>query len=212
MGRDELNLLLLQLAVVAQESPPGSLERRVSLTKLVNLLMRSTCLWRPPKIVSSPIYQEIYNEARQELFLYICQHIEKYNPERATVIVWVNVLFERRFFRDAIRKMQPHNRLETVSLNELDDFLSAPVSTPNTSEVLKEYIELDPENIFKNQYIEKCPKANFQAILKRRMMGQSWKDISTEFNLKVPTISSFYYRCINRFSDKFKEFYDNQID
>jgi hypothetical protein len=212
MGRDELDSLLLQLATVAQESPPGSSKRQVSLTKLANLLMGSNYLWRPPKIVSSPMYQEIYNEARQELFLYICKNIEKYNSERATVIGWVNYLFEKRFFRDAISKMHLHNRLATVSLTELDDFLSAPVNTPNVIEVLSEYIDLDPDNLFKNQYIEKYPKANFQVLLKRRIMRQSWKDISTEFHIKVPTISSFYYRCINRFSDKFKEFYDNEID
>ncbi|MGH7998514.1 MAG: sigma-70 family RNA polymerase sigma factor, partial [Brasilonema sp.] len=91
MRRDELDSHLLQLACVAQRHPPHSQERQIALTKLIHSIVYFGNLWYPSKNQFFSNVQDIYNEARQELFLYICQNIDKYDPERGTVLVWVYV-------------------------------------------------------------------------------------------------------------------------
>ncbi|HAG80430.1 MAG TPA: hypothetical protein DCL61_04470, partial [Cyanobacteria bacterium UBA12227] len=136
---------------------------------------------------------------------YICQNIDKYDVERGTVMAWVNVLLERRFFKEAIPRIIGKPGTVKMTLSDLEDFV-VPESNPDLTEVLREYIELDPENIFRKTYIDNNPQANFQVIGLQRILGKSWKDIAGEFGLNIKTVSSFYYRCLNKFSDKFKDY------
>ena len=211
--RDELDSHLLQLAISAQANPPHSGGRQLALTKLISEIVRSGRLCHPQKNQFTPsIYQDIYDEAHQELLLYICQNIDKYDAERGSVMAWVNVLLERRFFRDAIKRMQTRQNRTKMTLIDLDNLIATPEEPPDLTEILKKCIELDPEDIFKNEHIEKCPQANFQAVAMRRISKKSWKEISVEFGIKIPTVSGFYYRCVNKFSFRLKEYCDNNLN
>ena len=207
MRRDELDSYLRKLATQAQRHPPDSQERQIALTKLIHAIVGSGNLWYPSNHFLNNV-RDMYNEARQELFFYICQKIDKYEPERGTVLAWVNVLLERRFFRDAIRKNQTYNRVMKMTTADLDN-LASPQDREDLTEIVKECIQSDPENIFKKEYIENCPQATFQALALQRLTGKSWQEISAEFEIKVPTLSSFYYRCINKFLSKLKEYCGN---
>ncbi|MBW4607911.1 MAG: sigma-70 family RNA polymerase sigma factor [Hassallia sp. WJT32-NPBG1] len=210
---DELDSHLLQFAISAQQHPPRSGGRRLALTKLVYEIMRSGRLCHPQKSqFTAQFYQDIYDEARQELLLYICENIDNYDAERGCVMAWVNVLLQRRFFRDAIRKIQTQQSMKEITDTDPDNLPAQQEEPPDLAEVLKKCIETDPEGIFKNEHIEKCPQANFQAVAMRRFSGKSWKEISVEFGIKIPTVSSFYYRCVSSFSFKLKEYCDNDIN
>ncbi|MBW4635311.1 MAG: sigma-70 family RNA polymerase sigma factor [Iphinoe sp. HA4291-MV1] len=211
MRRDELDSYLLQLACVAQRHPLHSQERQIALTKLIHGIVRSGNLWYPSKNQFFSSVQDIYNEARQELFLYICQNLDKYDPERGTVLVWVNVLLERRFFKDAVRKNLTRDYVTKMTITDLDN-LASPQESKDLTEIVRECIESDPEDIFKNEHVDQCPQATFQALAMQRMSGKSWKEISAEFEMKVPTVSSFYYRCIKKFSLKLKEYCAHEVD
>ncbi|MGB7443303.1 MAG: sigma-70 family RNA polymerase sigma factor [Coleofasciculaceae cyanobacterium] len=202
---NELNEQLKQLALVAQQNPPLSPQRQFALRKLVNGILKSGKLCRPQSGQFSGAYQDIYDEALQELLLYICENIDKYNPERASVMAWVNVLLERRFFREAIPKILDKPNLKRMTLVDIER-VALPEKSQNLTELIKEYIELDPENLFKTEYVVNHPEANFQALIKRRSAGKSWKEISAEFQIKTSTISSFYSRCLTKFSPKLREY------
>ncbi|MEH2179238.1 sigma-70 family RNA polymerase sigma factor [Nostoc sp.] len=205
--QDELDSHLLQLAISAQQHPARSPGRQLALTKLVNGIMRSGRLCHPQKSkFTTAVYENIYDEARQELLLYICEKIDKYDLERGSVMAWMNMLLERRFFKDAVRKIQIQQGLIRITVTDLDNLIASPQQSKNLTDILKECIESDPEDIFKNEHIEKCPQVNFQALVMQRMLGKSWKEISAEFEMKIPTVSSFYYRCIKKFSSKLKEY------
>jgi DNA-directed RNA polymerase specialized sigma24 family protein len=150
-------------------------------------------------------YEDIYDEAVQELLLYICQNVEKYDPERGSVMAWVNVLLERRFFKEAIPKILGKPNLQKMTLSDLDN-LAPPEETESLTEILKECIESDPDNLFKKEYLQNYPAANFQVLLQRRFSGKSWKEISAEFDINIKTLSSFYYRCVNKFSSRLREY------
>ncbi len=202
---NELDEQLKQLAISAQQHPPLTQGRQLALRKLVNGIVQSGRLCRPQRGQFSGSYEDIYDEAVQELLLYICQNVEKYNPERGSVMAWVNVLLERRFFKEAIPKILDQQGLQKMTLSDLDNLLP-PEETESLTEILKECVELDPENLFKKEYLQNYPAANFQALLQRRILGKSWKEISAEFDINIKTISSFFYRCVNKFSSKLKEY------
>ncbi|GET44335.1 sigma-70 family RNA polymerase sigma factor [Microseira wollei] len=201
----QLNEQLKQLARAAQQQPPLTLLRQLALRKLVNGILTSGRLCRPQPGQFSGVYEDIYDEAVQELLLYICQNIDKYNPERGEVMAWVNVLLERRFFKEAIPKIMDKQDIQRMSLSDLDE-IAPPESNPCLTEIIKQCIELDPENLFKKEHIENHPRANFQALARRRLLGKSWKEIAAEFELKISTVSRFYDRCLTKFSAKIKEY------
>ncbi|HEY9665547.1 MAG TPA: sigma-70 family RNA polymerase sigma factor [Coleofasciculaceae cyanobacterium] len=202
---NELDEQLKQLAIWAQQHPPLTHGRQLALRKLVNGIVQSGRLCRPQRGQFSGSYEDIYDEAVQELLLYICQNIEKYDPERGSVMAWVNVLLERRFFKEAIPKILGKPNLQKMTLSDLDNLAQAE-ETESLTEILKECVESDPDNLFKKEYLQNYPAANFQALLQRRILGKSWKEISAEFDINIKTISSFFYRCVNKFSSKLKEY------
>jgi hypothetical protein len=150
---NELDEQLKQLAISAQQHPPLTQGRQLALRKLVNGIVQSGRLCRPQRGQFSGSYEDIYDEAVQELLLYICQNIEKYDPERGSVMAWVNVLLERRFFKEAIPKILGKPNLQKMTLSDLDN-LAPPEETESLTEILKECIESDPDNLFKKEYLQ----------------------------------------------------------
>lgn len=210
MGREELDEQLEQLALIAQQHPQGTPKRQLVLGQLVGAILKSGKLCHPYRGQFLHRYEEIYQEARQDLLFYVCHNIDKYNPERGGVMAWCNVLLERRFFREAIPKVLDKQGIQKMTLSDLDN-LALPEKSPSLTEVITEYIALDPENLFKSSHIENHPKANFQTLSQQRLEGKSWKEISDKLGIKIPTISSFYYRCLNRFAPKLKEYCRNYL-
>ena len=210
MGREELDEQLEQLALIAQQHPPLTPKRQLALGQLVGVILKSGRLCRPYRGQFLHRYEEIYEEARQDLLFYVCHNIDKYNPERGGVMAWCNVLLERRFFREAIPKVLDKQDIQKMTLSDLDN-IALPEQLPSLTEVLQECIALDPENLFKNSYIENHPQANFQVLTQQRLEGKSWKDISQYFDIKLPTLSGFYYRCLNRFASNLKEYCNKNL-
>lgn len=210
MGREELDEQLEQLALIAQQHPPLTPKRQLALGQLVGVILKSGRLCRPYRGQFLHRYEEIYEEARQDLLFYVCQNIDKYNPERGGVMAWCNVLLERRFFREAIPKVLDKQDIQKMTLSDLDN-IALPEESSSLTEVLQECIALDPENLFKNSFIENHPQANFQVLTQQRLEGKSWKDISQYFDIKLPTLSGFYYRCLNRFASNLKEYCNKNL-
>jgi DNA-directed RNA polymerase specialized sigma24 family protein len=204
---DFLDPQLQALATLAQQHPPLTQERQIALQQLVNGILRSKRLGRPRQGQFVGIYEDIYSEAVQELLLYICQHIEKYDSSRGSVMAWVNVLLDRRFFREAIPKVLGKPDVQRVSLSAIDHLdLSSPESTPSLTEILEECVTADPENLLKMAHVRDCPTANFQVLMQRRLAGVSWEAIADEFEVKISTVSNFYYRCLSKFSPMLKAY------
>lgn len=196
---------LQHLALSIQQSPPSSQDRQATLGNLISLILQSGRLCRPQRGQFSGLYDDIYDEAIQELLLFVCQNFDKYDPKRGSVMTWVNMLLERRFFREAIPRVLDNKEIRRISLDEID-YLPFPEKIVTPMELLEEYIEADPEHLFRRTCIKNLPKANFQIIAKRRIAGASWEEISEEFNLSISTISSFFYRCLGKFTPKLKAY------
>ncbi|HEY9672046.1 MAG TPA: hypothetical protein V6D11_11410 [Waterburya sp.] len=204
---NQLDEQLKDLALVAQQHRQGTKERRIALTQLVNGIWRSRRLCRPYCGQFPSVYADIYDEAVQTLFFYICQddNIRKYDPERASVMGWVNMLLTRRFFPEAIPKIV--GKRNEVYLDNSDLELLASSETISLFEQVRQCIEDDPEGIFRKAHIRGHPEANFRAIAIRRYSGVPWKEISAEWGLEIKSLNTFYQRCLKNFATKFQDYF-----
>ncbi|MEM9907331.1 MAG: sigma-70 family RNA polymerase sigma factor [Cyanobacteria bacterium P01_D01_bin.44] len=209
-----LNEQLKQLAVEAQQYPPKTPQRQRALAQLVDKLCRSKQLVRPYQGQFRGFYEDIYAEAQQRLFLYMCEAIDRYNPELA-VLQWANFLMKKRFFIEASRDVMPtapkgmdRSQVKRITLDVLDKQEPMELrsqSTRSLSEEVIQCIQDDRDGLFKDTHILHRPAANFQYIALRFLGGYSWKEISAELDVKVVTLSSFYQRCLTKFAARLKE-------
>ena len=216
LEQPELDRHLREIAIAAQKHPKGSLARQRTLTELVSALLSSNRLCRPYRGQFIGLYEDIYAEALQRLFSFVCDRIDDYSLEKGEVLQWTNFLLSRRFFIEASRDFMPASfkginakNIKRLSLEHLDR--SNPVElnpqlTPSLSQEVKACIEEDPEGLFEQAHVTDHPDASFQLIACRRLEGYSWADLSVEFSVPVPTLSSFYRRCLVRFGARLKAY------
>lgn len=212
--QSSLNDRLRHLAITAQKHPDGSLKRRHVLTELIDTMLRSRKLCHPRRGQFRLLYDDIYAEALQRLFLFICERIDDYDSQKGEVLQWANFLLSRRFFVEASRDYLPTTykgvdarSIKRLTLEQIDQSNPTelnPQLTPSLSQEVMAYLREDPENLFRGACVVDCPAANFQHIALRRLEGYSWQDLSTELDVSVPTLSSFYRRAIARFAQKIK--------
>lgn len=189
------------LAITAQRHPPLSRERREALGKLFELILPKFGSLRESRFSD----EEIYEEAIQNLFFYICKNIEKYNPDRAPFMSWVRMLLYVDFLNKAFDERAIQNKIMSSFDSSFENVYSLD-QPPLLSEQIRECIESDAEGIFKKEHIKNNQEANFQSLAKRRFAGESWKDISADSGINIATLSSFYRRCMKKYKAKLQEY------
>ncbi len=216
LEQPQLDTHLRQLAIAAQKQPKGSSSRQRALTELISAMLRSRKLCRPRQGQFRLLYEEIYAEALQRLFSFVCDRIDDYSIQKGEVLQWVNFLLSRRFFIEASRDYLPTvykgmdaRTVKRLTLEHLDQSNPSelnPQLIPSLSQEVKACLEEDPERLFQAACVADHPAANFQYIAVKRLEGYSWQDLSTEFDIPVPTLSSFYRRALSRFAPTLKTY------
>lgn len=202
---------LKKLALVAQQHPPNTELQQQALIELVNALLLSGRLCRPHRnICSVGFYELIYEEAVNQTLVYVCQKIDNYNPSHPETgkeqkfITWVNFTLDKLVLQCYI-KFKKRSSTEIPNLNELEN-IAQPEYQPLLTDAFRECLENDVNNMFKKEHVRNSPSANFQAIALATLAGKSWEEISEEFGIKVPTLSSFFRRCCQKFAPVFQEY------
>lgn len=208
---------LQELALQVKQHPQGTTARRIALSKLIDgiyKIYKENKLFHPyTGRFKKKVYEDIYDEAVQNLFLYICKNIDKYDPQRATIITWINMLLSQRFFKEAIPKIiGKANEINLESLEHLEDLTSNNSDSENNyiSACLKirRYIENDPNGTFREAQMKKYPQVNFKEIAIKRVSGISWQQISSELNIPIATLSTFYQRTLKKVRDELRNICD----
>lgn len=198
---------LKQLALEAKQQSAQTQQRQYLLTELINAIQLSRRLIRPRRgELSRDFYNVIYDDAVNRTLLYVFQKIDLYDPERGNGVFmnWVNFRLDRTL-RD-IRASYQITQDKPIAIEEIET-IGETQDVPTTFEIIMQYIEHDPDKIFKQEVIKKNPNASFQAIfLAKRIQGKSWKEISQDLGIPVTTLSSFYWRCIQRFAPKIRQY------
>jgi hypothetical protein len=81
-----------------------------------------------------------------------------------------------------------------------------PQLVPLPSQQVLQCLEDDPEGLFQRSHIDHHPQANFQFLAIKRLAGYSWQELSEELGIAIPTLSSFYQRCLTRFAPQLKAY------
>ncbi|MEL6229737.1 MAG: hypothetical protein AAFR24_07485 [Cyanobacteria bacterium J06627_3] len=199
--------LLKGLALEAQRQPNPSSLRQHALLQLVEAIRACGRLARPHRAKFTPsFYTLLYEEAVNRTLVYVCQKIDTYDPNRGQAqkfMNWVNFRLDRMVI-ECRRQFSDRDTQELPNLNDLER-LSQPEPQSSLASDVRDYIAADPEDVFKSTHIRKCPEASFQAIALARFSDQSWEEISNQFGIKIPTLSSFFQRCCDKFSDQFQQ-------
>jgi hypothetical protein len=208
---DVIDRQLKQLAIAAQQQPPKSRERQRALAHLISAIQQSRKLARPRREQFQGFYEEIYAEAVQRLFAHICDKIDRYQPERGEVLQWANFLLNRQFFVEASREVfatlpKGVTRLTLDDLDRSNPSEVNPQLVPLPSQQVLQCLEEDPEGLFQRSHIDHHPEANFQFLAIKRLAGYSWQELSTDLGIAIPTLSSFYQRCLIRFAPQLKAY------
>lgn len=197
--KDTLEERLLELAIAAQGQPPQSSQRQRTINGLVDKILRSGQLCYPYKGRFPPeLYEEIYEEAIQQLWIYTYKNIDNFNPDRGSVLAWVNTLFDRRFFRDAIKDVR--RRSKEILMEDKSE------KNPLLSELVREAIDDDPENVFKTTHIRGEPRANWQFIALQRLDDKTWQEIALELDRPLTTVREWYFRNMPAMAAKIKQY------
>lgn len=210
---DEIDLQLKQLALEAQQHPAGSKERQIALTRLMDAIERSNRLVRP-YIDQRYLYEDIYSEARLKIFEYICLKIDTYDSQRP-VMGWVNYFFNFRF-QDVFARYINQTKIKILSIDNLEGFnleqeewelyqdKASMLQLVEDAEMLRELIEQDPDNIFRNTTVRGRPDITWQVIALARLDDEKWETISQRFDKNISTLQSFFDRNLRNFGDDFR--------
>ncbi|MGB7439860.1 MAG: hypothetical protein WA919_02235 [Coleofasciculaceae cyanobacterium] len=209
---DELDSYLKQLSELAKQHPPGSKRRIIAVTRLLAAIESSGKLYCQGKY-DYPL--EVYHEAIQAVRTYIFRSIDRYDPTRAKMMTWINQKLNLEF-KSAIKKFQKEQQGEVslsrkTSINDgdsqrdLEDTLTSE-KTPFLSDCVRQLIEEDIEDIFKNKFIRGRPEVNFQAIALHMLDGYGGRVLADKWDIPEQTLYSFFRRSCKNFKPVFEKY------
>lgn len=198
---------LQKLALAAQQFEPQTEERRYALRELLEAIQLSGRICRPhSNKIPVSFYNLIYEDAVSQTLLYVCEKIDKYDPEKGktgNLMTWVNFRLDKLVI-EAWNKFLFSEKLVTP---ESMPNLIINEQPPSVSESIRECIEEDIENVFRQTHIKQHPDANFQEIILLRMSEKTWREISQEFGgIKITTLSNFFKRSCRKFAPKIRKY------
>jgi hypothetical protein len=187
---------LAQLVKDACTHPPGSASRQRLLTQIIQRVQPR--LWRN----STPGYED----ALQQTWFFFCKNLcASYDPERASVVTWLNNHLRWRLKDLQTTQAEDRRRFIVAVPNDesnLDPVVNIPANpyVPPMLEAIQTWAETDPEGELKSVHIQGHPSVTCQLLILRRLPPEtSWQKLSKEFGIAVPTLSSFYQRqCLPR--------------
>ncbi len=198
---------LKKLGIEAQRHPPYTELRQYALGELVEAIRLSGKLGHPHRARFSPqFYNLLYDEAVNKTLSYVCRKIDTYDPERGEqkFMNWVNFRLDRVVIESS-REFREPKIMSLPSLAELEEMVQ-PEEPASLFERVRESLEADVEDIFKQMHIRNRPDANFSAIALARFSGKSWECISEDFGIPLPTLSRFFQRSCEKFRSKFRQY------
>ncbi|MEM7756798.1 MAG: sigma-70 family RNA polymerase sigma factor [Cyanobacteria bacterium P01_A01_bin.40] len=188
---------LAQLVKEACKYPYGSRQRQKKLTQIIRLLNHH--LWKEDTTY--------YEDALQETWIYFCQNIcegktaNPYDPERASVVTWLNNYLKWRLKDGYIKMEKQKKRTAPVGVNQSSkiinpvDSLPAQPDVPNILEEIEKWVLKDSEHKLRQTHLDNHPQITCQLLILKRLPPETpWKTLAEEYKVPAGTLSSFYQR------------------
>jgi hypothetical protein len=194
----DIDVQLREWVTEACRHPPGSPARQRHLTKVIRVV--SSKLWR-----ESAAY---YQDALQQTWVYFCKNIcNGYDPNLGSVATWLNAYLKRRL-QDFYIDLQKRRSSEVSAwqdrdgeaIDVIDGLADQRGDVEPIWEKVKAWAEADTTGELSRLHIEGYPQVTCQVLILRRLLSEtSWKALSQEYGVPIPTLSSFYRRqCMPR--------------
>lgn len=181
---------------------PGSPARQRHLTKVIRQVTPK--LWR-----ESVAY---YQDAVQQTWVYFCKNVcGRYDPELGSVSTWLNAFLKRRlqdfYIESQKRRSREISSLQSrdgESIDVIDNLADVDRSILDAEQPLWEKVrawaQADTTDELRSTYIKGHPEVTCQVLILRRLLSEaSWKQLSEEYGIPIPTLNSFYQRKCMRF-------------
>jgi DNA-directed RNA polymerase specialized sigma24 family protein len=212
------NQLLQDLVAQAQAHPDRSAQRRIASNKLIVKIRQSSSLKKTFNSFNIPNYQDIYDEALNDVCMEICRRIDSYKPEHP-VMAWVNKILKYRI-QDVYNKYQKGgitnkpddqkliwweiDKPQTFSNNDSQSHEER-VLPPSAIEdnkifrqqqtkTIRDFIMEDPDECLAKKHIDGIPNATFKAICLMHLDGHTWHEIASDLGSPYQTVITFYKR------------------
>lgn len=195
----ETHLSLENLVFEAQSTPPKTKARQQALEKLFRKLMQEISDAYKYKMSSGN--KEVSEEAMQNLWLYICEKIDKYNTNQGTVIAWVNNLLKWRMLDQ--KQVVYEMRGQTILIEP--EHLTHEEQPLSLTETLHQIIEEDQDQLFSNHYLESHPHLHFKQLATLRLSGTPWREIANQYEVSEVNLRKFWSRSVKRFAPILKQ-------
>lgn len=195
---DELEAKILQLIQETCQHPSGSLARQKGLNQIILLIQKTGKLLRGTGIPDA-------EEALQETWWFFCRNLceatsakEPYNPDKSSVITWINNYFSYRLQDKRISYYEQKSKFDFF-LEENDQIdpaslIPAPTEPRPILNEIQEWLKTNSPEL-KRIHIRNRPDVNSYILITRRLPPEkSWLDLSVEFGIPVATLSNFYQR------------------
>ena len=184
---------LLKHLLSARNAPPRSSPRRRSLTLLIQEIERSGLLSRLGKYRSYhsvPVFEDRYNECKQRTFMYLCENLHLYRPERA-VMAWVNSTLNYKFL-DLLEEYKRTGDL--TDPQQLEALLPNAENQSKVQQDLLDFLQADPEGLLASYSIRYHPQLTFQYLALARTRGVTWRQLEEQTQVSIKTLSCFFNR------------------
>ena len=146
-----------------------------------------------------------YEDAIQQTWLYFCRNLceattgDAYNPERASVITWLNAYLKHRLqdirIKAASNAIAAYTHLSDFdeSLDPVNNIPAPPAPPPILSDIL-EWVELEG-SLLRSIHLRDRPDINCQVLIQRRLPPETtWEELAKEFKVGISSLSTFYQR------------------
>lgn len=201
---DEIEEKLRHLVTETCKHLPDSSDRQRGLTQIIRLIVKSGKLWKD----NAPYYED----ALQQTWMYFCRNIceantgDQYDPNRGSVITWLNAYLKRRLQDGRIQEQEKLARTASGAILEKDEIidpvesLASSAEIPPILETTRQWVQTDPDGELCRIHIQGHPKVTCQVLILERLPPETaWKTLAAQFNLSISTLTSFYRRqCIPR--------------
>ncbi len=154
--------------------------------------------------------ESIVAEAVSNTLMEAVKNLDRYNPEKASVMTWIKGILNYRF-QDALRRYQ--QRYESISIDNPDAMAAdeiAKISEPEPETMgskLRRLIETDPDGHLAAAHLRNQPLASLQTILLMRLDGLKWQEIADRLNISShSTINNFHDKQLRKWNDYFRKY------
>jgi hypothetical protein len=197
---------LQELIAIASQHPLALDETGKILPNQSSSKIRQKALTEIIRLVTPRLWKEnvpYYNDALQQTLYYLVRKYDKYDPDRAGVITWLNMRLKFELLNCKMKLAEEQRRFSSLTNAEGHEIdISAPTEFEESGIIdnIRLWVESDPSGELQAEHLRDRPEITSQKIILDRLFkNHSWQILAECYNSSIPTLSSHYQRkCIPR--------------